>query len=147
MLCDQPVPHYLVVILVHHTLAVGTGRHDHWDREIGLRPIDVGPQDQLVVHRDRQVSFDHHHLGRITQGHELLPFRLIVADQALQQFMSAPFRFEGPAAAVNWRPDHRKSGGATAGRCVVWRTLPRVSLPACSSLHICPSSSSIGNGT
>ena len=60
MLRDQPIPHRLVVVLVHHALPVGTERHDHRDRGVGLRPIDVGAQDEPIVHRDLQVSFNLH---------------------------------------------------------------------------------------
>ena len=57
---DEPVLNRLVVVLVLHALAVGSERHDHRDRGVGLRPIDVGAPDEPIVNRDLQVSFNHH---------------------------------------------------------------------------------------
>jgi hypothetical protein len=60
MLRDQPVPHRFVMVLIHDSLAVRTERHNHWHQSVGLWAVDISPQDEPIVHRDLQVSFNHH---------------------------------------------------------------------------------------
>src|SRR5512139_3084287 len=73
MLFDQPVPHQLVMLLVSHPLAVGTRCHDYRDWFLRLWSVDVCANYKSVVHRNGNVSFDHHRFSWIARRHLSLP--------------------------------------------------------------------------
>ena len=73
MLFDQPVPHQLVMLLVFHSLAVGTRCHDYRHWLFRLWSVDIRADYKSVVHRNGNVPFDHHLFGWITRCHFLIP--------------------------------------------------------------------------